>query len=239
MATAHTKLEPFSSGKLRLSLHLRCFHWLANYIRRAGYKRVSVVELGCSDGRVIDTLEATGVEVAQFQGFDANWHESIDFAREKYAARPELSFTICKSPGEMQIKSQGQIGVCLETFEHALPEYVEGYLAKFRQAVTDLMFITVPVERGPIFVAKHVAKRMLGINDEEFPTMWSREFWNQALGRMDRVSRHEHCGFDDRDFVRAVTRHFEIISAKGLFISDLPMLGPSLGIVCRPRGMSH
>jgi hypothetical protein len=229
----------FSRGKLRASLHLRRFHWLVGQIRRAGYTRITAVDLGCSDGRIVEMIEAGGVQVTRYQGFDANWHKCIVFAREKFATRPELSFTICKVPEEMHPEAHAQIGICMETLEHAPPECVDGYLAILQRTVTDLMFITVPVERGPIFVAKHAAKQVLGINDQEFRSIWSRDFWNQALGRMDRVPRHQHRGFDDRDFVRAVARHFEIISVKGLFLPGFTVLNPNIGIVCRPRPLSE
>jgi hypothetical protein len=64
--------ELFSRGRLRASVHLRRFRWLVHQIHQAGYKRISAIELGCGDGRLIDMLEAASIEVKDYYGFDAN-----------------------------------------------------------------------------------------------------------------------------------------------------------------------
>lgn len=224
------------NNHLRRFLHLRRFNWLTTQLSKAGYRHVSVVELGCSNGRVIDMLETAGISVERYEGFDANWHGSLDRAIRKYSARRELNFTLCRVADEVLIKSPVQVGVCMETLEHVPAPEVDGYLRRLQLAVTDLMFITVPVERGVIFVAKHWAKRILGMDDIEFQDVSAREFWDQAFGRMDRVRRHEHRGFDDRALLRAVERYFEIIRIQGLFVPAFVTLNPTLGIICRPKG---
>jgi hypothetical protein len=95
------------------------------------------------------------------------------------------------------------------------------------------VFITVPVERGITFLLKHGSKRLLGLKDDRFR---EREFINSVLGRLDRVERREHKGFDDRALIEMVRRSFDLVSVSGVF-PGLPILSLNLtiGIIAKTR----
>ena len=49
------------------------------------------------------------------------------------------------------------------------------------------------------------------------------EFLNSLLGRMDRVRRNEHKGFDHRQLVQALERHFRHVAVQGTRLPWLPI----------------
>lgn len=85
--------------------------------------------------------------------------------------------------------------------------------------------ITVPVERGfSLLVAILIC--LLNKTPEKYG-FW--EWLNAFLGRMDKVKRSEHKGFDDRLFTKQVTQYFTIIRKGGIFINT-PLSSFNLGI---------
>ena len=60
------------------------------------------------------------------------------------------------------------VGICMETLEHIPPDLVEPYSKRLSQVIEGYLFITVPIERGLVFLLKHGAKKVLGMKDDRF-----------------------------------------------------------------------
>ena len=121
----------------------------------------------------------------------------------------------------------------METLEHVPPEFVEPYLFELSRAINGYLFITVPVERGLVFFVKHSLKKALRMKHESFGAL---EFLNCVFGRMSKVSRREHKGFDDRALVSQVKKYFDVISVTGVFPKfPTPALNLTIGIVAKTR----
>ncbi|MFP5264500.1 MAG: class I SAM-dependent methyltransferase [Blastocatellia bacterium] len=219
------------SGGLRARLHLSRFHWLRAQVRRLNLRRVRVIELGCFDGKTIEYLDPMP---ERYLGLDANWEGGVDAGRERWKDFPNVELRVCARPEEIpRAEESFDVGICMETLEHIPPEFVDPYLSELSRAIDGYLFITVPVERGLVFLLKHGIKKALRMKQESFD---GREFFNCVLGRMNKVGRREHKGFDDRALVAQVRKYFDVMSVKGVF-PNLPILSLNLtvGIVARTR----
>jgi len=125
------------------------------------------------------------------------------------------------------------IGICMETLEHVPPDLVDPYLCELSKMIRGHLFITVPIERGVPFLVKHGLKSILNMKDSRFTSM---EFLDSVIGRLNRVQRNEHKGFDDRVLVEQVQKYFDVISVAGVF-PRLPILSLNItiGIVARTK----
>jgi hypothetical protein len=219
------------SGNWRSRIHLSRFHWLAAEIRRRQPDGARIIELGCFDGKTIGLLDQMP---AAYLGLDANWEGGLDAGKLRLKDLPNVELRLCRKPGDIPTPAVPfNVGICMETLEHLPAELVEPYLLRLSQVVGGYLFITVPVERGMVFLFKHSAKRLLGLKDDPFS---GREFFNSVLGRLERVERREHKGFDDRALIRAVRQYFNVVSIAGVF-PGLPVhsLNLTIGIIARTR----
>lgn len=219
----------FSSG-LRKMLHLARFRWLAQSIEEQECHYQSVIELGCFDGKVIDFLP---VRPILYHGFDANWEGGLDLAKQKWNDEPNFTFNYCCAPGDMDIAgNQFDIAVCMETLEHIPPNLVEDYLDKLAEVTKQYVFVTVPNEKGVVFFLKHlVQKAFLKAHPYTF-----REFINETLGRVNKVERSQHKGFDYQVIIQMMSTRFDIIHIQGIPFRLLPTwLNFSVGIIGSPK----
>jgi hypothetical protein len=203
-------------------------------MRKLDLKRARMIELGCYDGKTIEFLD--GIP-EKYLGLDANWEGGLDTGKIKWEEFPNIELQLCKMPEDIPMPSQAyDVGVCMETLEHVPPDMVEPYLLKLSRVIEGYLFITVPVERGLVFLLKHGLKKILGMKDDPFLTM---EFINSILGRLDKVKRREHKGFDDRALVKQIGKYFDVVSVSGVF-PKFPLLSLNLtiGIVARTKGLS-
>lgn len=225
--------ERLFSGNWRSRIHLKRFYWLAAQMRRLNLNRASIIELGCYDGK---TLEFLDFAPDRYLGLDANWEGGLNSGKVKWKDFPNIELRHCRKPEEIPAPQQPfNVGVCMETLEHVPVDLVEPYLLKLSQVVEGYLFITVPVERGLVFLLKHGLKKILRMKDDAFQNM---EFINCILGRMDKVKRREHKGFDDRLLVRQVEKYFDVVGVSGVF-PGLGILGLNLtiGIIARTKGL--
>ena len=126
-----------------------------------------------------------------------------------------MELRLCQRPEDVpEPDTPWDVGVCLETFEHVPPDLVEPYLERMASIVRGHFFVTVPVERGPVFFGKHFAKKVLRLEDDPYTL---REFLNCSLSRLDRVTRREHKGFDERELERQVGKYFKIERSGGVY----------------------
>ena len=145
--------ERLFSGGLRGQLHRARFVWFRKTLKRLHCSPDSVLELGCFDGKLIDHMPHLP---ARYVGYDANWEGGLDIAFVRWAAYPQFSFHACMSPEQMSLSPtvRFDISVAMETLEHVPPSMVDGYLAKLSRHTNQFVFITVPNEKGLVFLLK-------------------------------------------------------------------------------------
>jgi hypothetical protein len=232
LATATYNQRLFEGGGLRQFLHSARFRWFASRLRRFGLQPDSVCELGCYDGKLLNYLPSPP---RRYVGFDANWENGLNLAAELWGDRSEFSFRLCRTPQEMLLDDNERfdVSVVMETLEHVPPGMVGPYLERLARHTVKYVFITVPNEKGPVFLAKWAIKRLMSHDTE---TYTFREVCNATLGRMDKIARRDHKGFDYQQMVREVSRHFDIVEVSGNPLGTLPTwMSFGVGIIGRPK----
>lgn len=220
----------FKSG-FRRQFHLARFEWVARQMQRYNVTPRGVLELGCFDGKTLDFIPRPET----YKGFDANWEGGLDIAREKRKHIPGAQFIQALTPAEMGLAPDERFdtAICMETLEHIPPALVEPYLQEIASHLDGYFFITVPNEKGPLFLAKWLAKFILNLSPEPYTF---GEIVNATLGRTHKVKRREHKGFDYDDLIKQIGKHFDIIHVSGFPGAFLPkFLCFSVGIVARSR----
>ena len=220
----------FKSG-LRRRLHLARFHWLRRSILKRGAALESVLELGCFDGK---TLQFLPEKPARYCGYDANWENGLAIARNTWRDDGNIEFVECNAPGEFTPSDRGfATSICMETLEHLPPAELDTYLATLAAATCRCAFVSVPNEIGAVFAAKYLAKRLRYGSARDYS--WKEFMW-ATLGRLDRVARDQHKGFDFRKLITQMQKHFQIVEVTGLPFAWLPpALNFTVGIVAIPK----
>jgi hypothetical protein len=190
------------------------------------------VELGCYDGRLLDTL---GDRVSEYVGIDANWEGGLDIARNKFAKRSDVRLIQTDDPKVLRSLPEDYFNVAaaLETLEHVPTDFVGPYLDELARVTHGHLFVSVPNELGPVFLIKYLAKRLYYGAAEAYSF---KELIAATLRRSDKVQRCDHKGFDYRDVLREVQARFEMISVEGLPRTGLPpALSPTIAISAKSR----
>lgn len=222
----------FSGAGLRRFYHMARFNWVREKADRFLGRDLRLVELGCYDGRLFDTL---GDRVSSYVGLDANWSGGLDLARQKYRDRKEVTLVEAERPEEFRRFKDGQFNVAaaLETLEHVPPEMVAPFLDELRRVTRGHLFVTVPNELGPVFLAKYLGKKIIYGGEQAYSPA---EILAATLRRSDKVERDDHKGFDYRDVIAQIGRRFEVLKVEGLASFGLPAaLAPTVGIFARSR----
>lgn len=207
----------FASGRLRRWYHDARYRWIADTLAARGCRPESVIELGCFDGKLIRFLPR---RPARYLGLDADWEGGLDIARREWGDEKVFEFRRCSSPVEMNLNGEiFDVSVCMDTLEHVPPELLEPYVVQLSRATRRYLMVTVPNEMGIAFAAKRIMKRFLGGDAEPYSM---REFMNATLGRMNRVPRHEHKGFDYGELVLLLRKHFTLVEVTGIPLRSLP-----------------
>jgi hypothetical protein len=217
----------FHGNRARRFLHERRFWWLIDRLRRLGIRRADLIEIGCYDAKTISYLERGGVAVNRYVGYEAE-SDVASMAQRQWSARPEITIVRSTSPADIDLSSTFDLGICMETLEHLPDELVDGYLQALARVVRGPVFFTIPVERGAMMLAKQLGYRIFGMYGERLS--W-RDLVNGALSQTDRIQRHEHRGFDDRQMVERIAHYFTITESGGLFVPYFTTLNFTLGIV--------
>lgn len=221
----------FQKG-IRRWLHLARFHWLRSKCAQYQPHTDLVLELGCFDARSIEYL---GAIPRQYYGFDANWEGGLDLAIEKYGKNCGFVFTSCRTPDEMKLPAgdAATLIICLETLEHIPESLLDGYLDKLRSVASGYLFISVPNEKGPLFLLKYLVKRFLLGSAKDYTL--SEVVW-ATLGVSKKVKRNEHKGFDYDDLGRRLRLRFDCIETSGIPFRWLPKsLNTQIGFVLKAK----
>ncbi len=222
--------ERLFSGWLRRRLHLARFFWVAETVTRLQIPLNSVFELGCFDGKLLDFLPQPP---ASYLGVDAGWEKGLDAARQRQAGQPSLRFARVIVPDGIPIADNEKftLAVAMETLEHLSPELCEAYLEKIARHLDGYLLVTVPNEIGPVFLIKWLIKKLFSRDNYNYSLT---ELVDATLGRTGRIRRHQHKGFDYRELVRTIGRHFEIVEVSGHPAGFLPVcMCFGVGIIAR------
>jgi len=193
---------------------------------------ISVLEVGCHDGRALSYIPRV---VRRYVGFDAGWGGGLDRAREQFSANEGYSFFQSTHPRDVSnLTEKFDFIICMETLEHLEPPIVEQYLHAFSAKLDGFLLVTVPNEKGIALLAKAIGARIFGI-DRIYPYTAGEFFW-AFLGHMNRVRRAEHKGFDYTSLVNLIKKHFRYASVEGISPFRLPPpLSLTIGIVASQK----
>jgi 2-polyprenyl-3-methyl-5-hydroxy-6-metoxy-1,4-benzoquinol methylase len=226
--------ERLFAGGFRSRLHFARFNWFMKQMKTLRCRSECVLELGCFDGKLIGFLPT---KPSRYVGFDANWEGGLDLAARRWQSYPNFSFHKASKPDEMSLDKHERfdVAVVMETLEHVPPHLVDGYLHKIAQHLDGYLFVTVPNEKGIVFLAKWMIKKLLTEDVEQYSLA---EIVNATLGRMAFVARREHKGFDYSALVKEIDKYFDVIKVSGHPIGFLPgSLCFGIGIVAKTRAI--
>jgi SAM-dependent methyltransferase len=205
--------------------HNKRFIWVSEKIKNIKYE--SLIEIGCFNGRLLNYIKPK-----KYYGFDAGYEkkDGVDIALKKFKNNKNIEIKIGSKPSQLTDK-RFDILVSLETFEHIDVNLVEPFLEKLSKQINKVAFFSVPVERGLPFL---IATCVRIINGKPKQYTFS-EFINSIIGRMHKVKRNEHKGFDERIFIKQVDKYFKVRKVESMFGPKWLGLNLGIGIIATPR----
>lgn len=224
--------ERLFSGGVRSWYHLARYRWLRKVLSPVISNDSRVIELGCFDAK---TLTHLGAKPSYYLGLDAGWENGLNQARRRWEGDPDVELVLCRDSGDMPDRGTFDIAICMETLEHLQDEVLEAYLAKLAELVRGgRLLITVPVERGPVFLMKFLGRLLIGSRDGSRYSF--SDVLRLSLGITRGVQRDEHKGFDERKLLAQIGRHFDVQRVQGVF-PGLPFacMNLTIGILAVPR----
>jgi len=237
---SHVLEKPYNerlfSGGLVGGHHNSRFLWLRKQYDALAATQVSIVEIGCYDGRALQFIPR---EISRYAGFDAGYESSdgegptgIHAARRKYQGDARFGFHLSSSPADVErLEGEFDTALSLETFEHIAPDRVDGYIKALAKKVRGPVFVTVPSEKGIPLLVKTVGAALL--RRDRNLGYGKGELWNSLLGRMDQVKRAEHKGFDYAALMESFRRHFRSVRCTGVRSCVPTSLQVTVGFVAR------
>lgn len=222
----------FSPG-IRGFFHNARFKWLQHSFKKFGITGGSLIEIGCNDGRSIKYIPFIP---EKYTGYDADWEGGFDEAVENYKSNPGFSFI--KSDNPSSFNAGGELydySLAMETLEHLPIAYLDEYLKKMAAATKQYGFYSVPNERGFVFLAKHIVKKIFRTSTEKYS---AKEIWHATMGNMQKVERRDtsHKGFDYKALIKQLALYFDIVEVKGMPFSLLPAsLNFTIGIIVKKK----
>lgn len=222
------------SGGIRGYLHQMRFRWLRKQLRKETDDSYSMFELGCFDCRSLSYLPKPNAYV----GADADWEGGLQSAKVHFSDIPWADLVVARSVADLApfTGRSFDYSVALETIEHIPDAVLKGYIEFLARVTRKRLFISVPVEIGPVFLAKHLAKRTIsGWESGDTDTYSFMEVIWQTLGKVERVRRFEHKGFSYRKLVETLSQHFTIVAVEGIPFKPVPYLSFQAGIIAEPK----
>lgn len=223
----------FSKG-MRRKFHIARFKWLGDMVARYKMDTSKVIELGCFDGRSIKYLNPKPFTYA---GYDANWENGLDIARANYSSNKEFVFYECNFPHHFNENGElHTLAISLETLEHIPVEVLDDYLKKISVGLNGYFIVTVPNEKGVLFLIKYILKRFFYGGYDRYSIS---ELINATLGRMKYVERNQHKGFDYVALRSHLKNYFELVEEQGIPFSYLPLwMNTQVGFVLKSGELS-
>jgi hypothetical protein len=221
------------SGGLRKRLHTMRFRWLHHKLAGAS-EPFSLFELGCFDCRSLEYIPRP----KRYLGADAGWEGGVSDAQMAFARSDWAQVVVAHSVHDLAPHAHERFdySIALETLEHIPHAVLEGYLAFLAAVTKKRCYITVPVEVGPVFLAKFIAKRSVPIlHSEDAESYTWREAFLATMGKVESVRRFEHKGFDYRNLLQLLSQHFTIEQVEGLPFRAHPYLSFQVGITAVPK----
>ena len=222
----------FSGSGLRNYYHLARYRWVREKLAEEVPQPLRIIELGCFDGKTIGFVPHP---IEKYVGLDAGWEDGLTIGRKAFAARPEISLVQAASATALAPYRDGEfnIAIALETLEHIPTEIMREYLAEIARVTDGPFFVSVPNEMGPVFLAKHLAKRLIYGAGEQYSF---DEVLAATLRQPHKIARLEHKGFDYRALVEDLRAHFDVERVEGVPALGLPpALSFTVGIIARSR----
>jgi len=213
--------------------HRGRFEWIrAKITDLAQAAELSVLEVGCHDGRALSYIPR---RVRRYAGFDAGWGGGLERGRQHFADEKGYTFTESTDPRDVaKLEEKFDFIICMETLEHLEQTVVQGYIRTFAEKCAGYLLITVPNEKGFALLVKAVGARVMNI--ERYYPYTAKEFFWGLLGRLDRVRRAEHKGFDYACLVDLVKQHCKYVRVEGIGPFRLPpFLSLTVGIIASPN----
>ncbi|MFQ5565065.1 MAG: methyltransferase domain-containing protein [Paracoccaceae bacterium] len=224
--------ERVFGGGLRAFIHNGRFNWVRRVCKRRGQDLSSVFELGCFDGRLLDWLPA---EPGYYLGIDADWEGGLSAAQERFDADQRRDFMKTADASALASVPDNSFtaAFALETLEHIPDDELDRYITEIARILNGTLYVTVPNEKGVIFFLKYLVKSVLYEGNQDYSLS---EFMNATLGRLHRIERNEHKGFDYAALIRTLARDFSIDSIHSLPLPGVPpFTAVTIGIVARSR----
>jgi len=225
----------FNGKSIRSKLHIARYLWLQNKLKQYKCLANSVLELGCFDGK---TLEFLTHSPALYEGYDANWEGGLDMGKQKWQNHPGYHFMLCTKTQDFKPAEKAfDISVCQETAEHLPVKDLNYYLEQLAKATKTYCFISVPNERGIVFLAKHTIKFLTQKKNEREDISFAEAVYS-TFGKLEKVRRdvRYHKGFDYKKFKKELSQYFDIVEINGLPFSFLPAsLSFTVGFVCKAK----
>jgi hypothetical protein len=221
------------SGGIRSYLHHLRFHWLQKHLipEEPSY---TLFELGCFDCRSLHFI----AKPKHYLGVDAGWEGGLEDARLAYRQDPSVELVIAQSVHDLKNYDGRRFdySIALETLEHMNDSVLRGYVEFLARVTKKRLLITVPVEIGPVFLAKYIAKSMVPkLKNGETESYTLREVIAATRGRVDQVQRYEHKGFDYRLLIKLLSDYFIITKVEGIPFTNAPSLSFQVGIIAEPQ----
>lgn len=219
----------FSNG-IRKWIHMSRFHWLKEKCLKYKPSFDVVVELGCYDGRSIEYFPEKPV---RYYGFDANWEGGLDIARNN-AAYENYAFVKSLTDNDLMIEEKNaSLVISLETFEHIPDEVLNGYIRKISLLLNGYLIVTVPNEKGGLFLGKYLIKRFFWGGEKEYRL---KEVLFATFGKMGYVKREEHKGFDWELLLSDLKEKFDLVEVQGVQFPFMPTwVNAQIGFVFKSR----
>lgn len=210
----------FSGKTIRSRLHNSRFLWFRKTLKSTGVEKFKAVELGCFDGRLLEYFPTAPV---CYEGLDADWEGGLTAAQQKFNQHPSWHFRKAVDPSALAefADHSFNVGAALETLEHVPPHLIDGYLKELARIIDGYFLVTVPNEKGLIFLMKWLVKRLL-LNYSGQKYKFS-ELVAATFGQMHKVERSDHKGFDYAALARQIEQHFDLVRMEGMPMPYLPV----------------
>lgn len=222
----------FGSKGLRSYFHNSRFEWFEKTCDDHLPDKARVFELGCFDGRLIQYIP---FKLVEYLGYDAGWEGGLADAKKQFSGTPKFRFVESVSARDMQCIRAESFDVCvaMETLEHLPPGAVDEYLKQINRICSGYFIVSVPNEKGMMFLCKYLVKRIF-FRDAQTYTF--EEVVSATLGRMDKVVRDDHKGFDYSSLILQIERYFDIRAIESIPFSWMPRwCGFTIGVLACKR----